>query len=182
MPDRGAEAVARAVGAAELRARRDEFLALLADAVEGGASVGFVLPFSAEDLEPFWDDVAAGLEAGERELLVHERDGRIVGTVQLVPCDKPNGRHRAEVQKLLVLRRARGAGVGEHLMREVERRAVARGHRLLVLDTREGSAAERLYRRLGWQAFGTVPEYANDPDGTPASCVFFYKRCGTAAE
>ncbi len=173
-------APARAVVAAELRARRDEFVALLADAVESGASVGFVLPLSAGDLEPFWDNVAAGLDAGGRELLVHEHDGRIVGAVQLVPCDKANGRHRAEVQKLVVLRSARGAGIGEHLMREVERRAALRGHRLLVLDTREGSAADRLYRRLGWQAFGAVPDYALDPDGTPAACVFFYKQCGAA--
>ncbi len=180
MCDRNSAAPARALDAAELRARRDEFVALLADAIEGGASVGFVLPFSAEDLEPFWDDVAAGLEAGGRELLVHEHGGRIVGAVQLVPCGKPNGRHRAEVQKLIVLRRARGAGIGEHLMREVERIAAARGHRLLLLDTREGSAADRLYRRLGWHPFGAVPDYAVDPDGTLAACVFFYKRCGTA--
>jgi acetyltransferase len=178
MPERNIGASTRGVDATELRARRDEFVALLADAIESGASVGFVLPFSVGDLEPFWDDVAAGLDVGGRELLVHEDDGRIVGTVQLVPCDKPNGRHRAEVQKLIVMRRARGAGIGGRLMREVERRAAARGHRLLLLDTREGSAADRLYRRLGWQAFGAVPDYALDPDGTPAACVFFYKQCG----
>ena len=38
------------------------------------------------------------------------------------------------------------------------------------------SAAESLYRRSGWTAFGTVPDYACDPDRTLAGCVFFYKR------
>ena len=52
----------------------------------------------------------------------------------------------------------------------------AHGIRLLLLDTREASAAEALYRRSGWTAFGAVPDYACDPDGTPAGCVFFFKR------
>jgi GNAT superfamily N-acetyltransferase len=72
----------------------------------------------------------------------------------------------------------RGEGIGARLMREVEAFATRRGHRLLVLDTRAHSEAEHLYRKLGWQAFGSVPDYASDPDGTLAYCVFFFKRCG----
>ncbi len=171
----------RGILATELRSRRDELCALLADAVDDGASVGFVLPHDRAAYGKHWDEVAAAAEAGRSEVLVAESDGRIVGTVQLTPCPKPNGRHRAEVQKLLVLRAARRSGLGATLMREVEALAASRGHRLLVLDTRQDSAAERLYRRLGWQAFGTVPDYACDPDGALAACAFFYKRCGGEA-
>ena len=35
-------------------------------------------------------------------LVVAERDGRIVGTVQLQPAESENGAHRGEVAKLLV--------------------------------------------------------------------------------
>ena len=171
----------RRIAAAELRARRDELTALLADAVEDGASVGFLLPHALGEYERHWDDVAAAVDAGRTEVLVAERGGRIAGTVQLTPCLRPNGRHRAEVQKLLVLRAARRAGLGTALMHAVVVLAASRGHRLLLLDTRGDSAAERLYRRLGWHAFGTVPDYACDPDGTPAGCTFFYKRCVEAA-
>ncbi len=171
----------RAIDAVELRARRDERVALLADAVDDGASVGFVLPHARSEYANHWDDVAAAVDAGRSEVLVAERGGRIAGTVQLTPCPRPNGRHRAEVQKLLVLRTARRGGLGTTLMHEVEALAARRGHRLLLLDTRGDSAAEHLYRRLGWQAFGSVPDYACDPDGTPAACTFFYKRCGEAA-
>ena len=136
------------IAAAELRARRNELCALLADAVDDGASVGFVLPHDHAAYGKHWDEAAAALDAGRSEVLVVERSGRIVGTVQLTPCHKPNGRHRAEVQKLLVLRTARHSGLGATLMHEVEALAVARGHRLLLLDTRSDSAAERLYRRL----------------------------------
>jgi len=171
----------RVATAAELRARRDEWVALLADAVEGGASVGFVLPHARVEYDRHWDGVAAAVEGGRCAVLFCERAGEIVGTVQLTPCARPNGRHRAEIQKLLVLRSAREAGIGSALMREVEALAVRQGHRLLLLDTRGDSAAERLYHRLGWHAFGTVPDYACDPDGTPASCTFFYKSYGEGA-
>ena len=171
----------RVAGAAELRARRDELAALVSDAVDGGASIGFVLPHAPAEYDRHWDDVAAAVDAGRSVVLVCERARRIVGTVQLTPCARPNGRHRAEVQKLLVLRSARQAGIGTMLMREVEALAILRGYRLLLLDTRGDSVAERLYRRLGWLAFGKVPDYARDPDGTLASCTFFYKPCSEAA-
>jgi len=173
-----ADAAVRAPAAAELRARRGELVALLADAVDGGASIGFVLPHERPEYERHWDDVTGAVDAGRSTVLVCEREGQIVGTVQLTPCARANGRHRAEVQKLLVLRAARENGIGTMLMREVEALAIRRGHRLLLLDTRGESAAERLYHRLGWQAFGSVPDYACDPDGTPAACTFFYKPCG----
>ena len=164
------------LSAPALRVRRDELVALLRDAVEGNASVGFVQPLAESSLQAFWDDIAAEVEAGERSALAAEQDGRIVGSVQLAPCTKDNGRHRAEVQKLLVHSGARRRGIARALMDAVEAHARAQGIRLLLLDTREASAAESLYRRSGWTAFGTVPDYACDPDGTPADCVFFYKR------
>jgi len=164
------------VSAPALRARRGEFLALLRDAVDGDASVGFVQPLAESSLQAFWNDVAADVEEGARSVLTVEQDGRVVGSVQLAPCMKDNGRHRAEVQKLLVLSGARRRGIARALMDAVEAHARMRGIRLLLLDTREASAAETLYRRSGWTAFGTVPGYACDPDGTPAGCVFFYKQ------
>ena len=164
------------VDAPMLRARRAEFVALLRDAVDDDASVGFVQPLAESSLCAFWDDVAAGVDQGARTVLAVEQDGRIVGSVQLAPCLKDNGRHRGEVQKLLVFSGARRRGIARALMDAVEAHARAQGIRLLLLDTREASAAESLYRRSGWTAFGTVPDYACDPDRTLAGCVFFYKR------
>jgi ribosomal protein S18 acetylase RimI-like enzyme len=172
------DVVVRTLEAPELRSRRDELVALLADAVDGGASVGYVLPHANGEYARFWDEVTVAAATEDRVVLVCERRGRIAGAVQFAPCNKPNGRHRGEVQKLLVLRESRGEGIGARLMREVEALAVRRGFRLLLLDTRAESAAERLYRRLGWQPFGSVPTYAADPDGALADCVFFFKRCG----
>ncbi|MEO8677191.1 MAG: hypothetical protein ABI569_16565, partial [Casimicrobiaceae bacterium] len=82
--------VVRALDAAELRARRNELVELIADAVDGGASVGYLLPHSTTDYVRLWDDVAQAVAGGECAVLVCERDGRFVGTVQLAPCGKPN--------------------------------------------------------------------------------------------
>jgi GNAT superfamily N-acetyltransferase len=166
------------VDAATIRARRPELAELLADAVSGGASVGFLSPSEPPALALFWDRVADDVARGERIVFVAERGGRIVGTVQVAPCMKDNGRHRAEVQKLLVHGSVRRAGIARALMAAVEAHAARAGWWLLLLDTRESSAAETLYRALGWTEIGRVPDYARDPDRTLASCVFFYKRVG----
>ena len=49
---------------------------------------------------------------------------------------------------------------------------------LLVLDTEAGSAAEGIYRRLGWRYGGSIPGYAVTPDGLPHATVYMYKNLG----
>lgn len=148
---------------------------ILRDCVEGGASVNFLHPLAPEAAQAFWEGVAAEVRAGRRRLFVARDAQGPAGTVQLIPAPQPNQPHRAEIAKLLVHRRARGAGLGAALMRAAERAALAAGRTLLTLDTEADSAGERLYRRLGWTAFGTVPGYALTPDGRPWPARFFYK-------
>jgi GNAT superfamily N-acetyltransferase len=143
-----------------------DLCAILRDAVERGASVGFVLPLEDAVVLDFWQGVIDDVRAGKRLLLVARLGGEIVGTVQLDPASKPNATHRAEVQKLLVHSRARRRGVGEALMRTVEAEARRRNRSLLVLDTVVGCDAERLYQRLGYQSAGVIPHFAITPDRT----------------
>src|SRR5713226_8048392 len=110
------------------------FLELLEDSVESGASIGFLAPLPAHDGHEFWRAVRSELADG-RVLLGAYVDGKLVGSVQLAPVAKPNGRHRAEVQKLLVLQAFRGRGIAKALMAAVERKAAELGRWLLVLDT-----------------------------------------------
>lgn len=152
-----------------------DLVALLQDAVESNASVGYVLPLADGELEAFWHEVALDIDDGLRYLLVVREQGRIVGTVILAPATKSNQAHRAEVQKLLVMRAARHRGIGEALMRRVEVLAATLGRWLLTLDTRATSDAERLYSRCGYAVAGSIPDYATDPDRRFAACTFFYK-------
>ena len=150
---------------------------LLIDCVDGGASVSFLLPLTAQRARAFWQRIADGVHSGERALLVAEdTQGAIVGTVQLVLDQPENQPHRADLAKMLVHRRARRQGVGEQLMQAAEGLARQCGKTLLVLDTVTGSDAERLYVRLGWQRVGVIPDYALGPQGGLCATTVFYRR------
>lgn len=148
---------------------------LLEDAVDAGASVGYLAPLAADDGRAFWRSVKSELAEG-RVLLGAYVEGKLVGSVQLATVSKPNGRHRAEVQKLLVLREFRGRGIGRALMAQIERKAKELGRWLLVLDTVPKQPAERLYERLGYQRGGVVPDYAEKSGGGFEPTVIFYKK------
>jgi GNAT superfamily N-acetyltransferase len=115
--------------------------------------------------------------AGARTVVLVARDDHgIVGTVQLQPAWAPNQPHRADVAKLIVHRRGRRRGIARALMEELERQARTERFTVLLLDTCQGTAAERLYAALGWTRVGVVPNFALNPNGTPCDTVFFYKQ------
>lgn len=155
---------------------------ILIDCVDGGASVSFMHPLTRTRADNFWNDVAPGVAAGERLLLVAlAPHGEIVGTVQVILKQPENQPHRADVAKLLVHRKARRTGLGAALVTAAEHAAALAGKRLLVLDTVTGSPAEQLYKRLGWQVSGVIPDYALWPDGRLCATTVFYKRIGNGA-
>lgn len=149
--------------------------ALLTDAVESGASVGFLAPLEHDTAMHYWAHTATSLGRDLR-LWVAERGSDVLGSVQLSLCERENGRHRAEVQKLFVLRSARGQGIAGELMATVESYAREHGRSLLFLDTQVGSTAERVYTRLGWIKAGEIPRYAASPDGTLHTTAYFWKE------
>jgi GNAT superfamily N-acetyltransferase len=157
------------------RSELDGLAAVLADCVDGGASVRYLAPFSLEQAREAFTAVADDVEQGRRVLLAAFLHGELVGTVQLALGMQPNSPHRAEVVQLLVRRSARRCGIAERLMAAVERVASLEGKSLLVLDTVTGDAAERLYARLGWTRVGEIPNYALYPDGRPCSTTYFWK-------
>jgi GNAT superfamily N-acetyltransferase len=159
------------VGAAEV----DGLVDVLVDCVEGGASVGFMLPLSRSRAHEFWSGVAEAVGRGDRALLVAEDDEGICGTVQLVLAQPDNQPHRADLSKMLVHRRARRRGLGEALMRAAEEMALDCGKTLLVLDAVTDGDAYRLYSRLGWQKVGDVPEFALWPEGGYCSTTYFFR-------
>jgi acetyltransferase len=152
-----------------------ELVALLTDSVHGGASVGFLAPLPPATAERYWADVFASLGPGH-SLFVAEDGERVVGSVQIDFCQKDNGRHRAEVQKLAVLSSCRGQGIASQLMRTLEEHAKQRGCTLLVLDTHAGSHAETVYRHHGWQCAGEIPDYAGLPSGELIATALYFKR------
>lgn len=148
--------------------------ALLIDVVHGNASIGFLAPLAAQDAEQYWTQVVAALGAG-LQLWVAENQGEIVGSVQLAPCMKSNGRHRADLQKLMVKQAQRGLGISRQLISAAENYAKHHQLSLLVLDTEAGSLAESVYRHWGWQKTGEIPHFALTPTGKMHATAVYYK-------
>lgn len=154
----------RMVSADEMAARISELGALLQACVHAGASINFVLPFDTADAEAFWREIVVpAVAAGGRIVLVAERDGHIVGSVQLGIDTPPNQPHRAEVAKLMVHPDMRRRGIARSLMAAIEQEARRCGRSLLTLDTRTGDSAGPLYAALGYQTVGVIPGYCRDP-------------------
>ena len=161
--------------AAEARHSLADLILLLQDAVESGASVGFLPPLAAANALEYWKRVLAAIDEGSRVLLLARENGRVIGTVQLDLAGMPNGSHRAEVMKLMVHRDWRRHGLGRALMMLVEEAARTAGRTLLVLDTRQGDPSEQLYSTIGYTRAGVIPQYARSASGELHTTVFFYK-------
>lgn len=165
----------RVWGSEEIDAREGELVALLQHCVADGASIGFMAPLSAEDASAYWQRVGRAVQAGDIRLWAAEADGRLIGSVQLALEQRTNGRHRAEVAKLMVDPALRRRGLGRALMQVLEAEARALGRSTLVLDTRAGDPSERLYEGLGYHRVGEIPNYALSTDGVLHSTAIYYK-------
>jgi len=163
------------LAAERFRAAIPELAELLVDAVETGASVGFLPPLTAADAERWWGTLTDDVSMGRVLVLLLRVDGRTLGTAQLRLAQLPNARHRAEVAKVLVHTSARRRGYGRMLMAAIEAAARNAGRHLLVLDTLSGSDAEGLYARLGWTRVAEIPQYAEVPHGRFAATTVYYK-------
>ncbi len=150
-------------------------ITLLQDAVASGASLGFLPPLSEEEAREYWLAVFEDVAQQQRVLLIARHAAQVAGAVQLELATKPNARHRAEVQKLFVLQQERKRGIGRLLMEGIESTAREHGRTLLVLDTRLGDNAERLYRKLCYTEAGIIPSYAQNAAGVLEATIIFYK-------
>lgn len=143
--------------------------------VKDGASVGFTDPNDRRAIDSFWKDKIYSLASHDCELFIARDNGFLAATVFINYCRTPNGRHRAEISKLLVHPQARRQGIARELMNRAEAMAWEKEISLLVLDTRSGDVASDLYLSLGWQIAGTIPCYARSIDNTLQTTTFMYK-------
>jgi GNAT superfamily N-acetyltransferase len=152
-----------------------ELVGLLQDAVESGASVGFLAPLSTAEARNYWMAALSEVARGERVILL-ARDGvSIIGCAQLHLTARPNARHRAEIQKLVVHTQWQGKGLGRALLGAIEKVAIEKGRTLLLADAREGGYGDRLFARSGYTRVGLIPRYQRGSDGHYDSTVIFYR-------
>ena len=145
--DRGAGAVMRRATRADVPA----IVALLADDELGRQREDLADPLP----EAYWEAFAA-IDADPRQLLaVAEREGTIVGTLQLtfLPHLTHRGSERALVEAVRIARDARGGGLGRTMLEWAIEQARQRGCRMVQLTTdKQRTDARRFYESLGFEA------------------------------
>src|SRR5262249_42644142 len=121
---RGCQAMIVTLSAERAEAVLGQLAELLIDAVDSGASVGFMPPLGETEARRYWRGVIQAIREGSRVLLAAFEGQVVQGSVQLALEMRANGSHRAEAMKLFVHRRARRQGLAKALMAELEATAI----------------------------------------------------------
>lgn len=155
----------------------ERLTALLADCVNQGASLGFYRPAQTERIVNYWQATSKQLENKDKQLFIaFDEQNNVAGTVQLNLCQKQNGCHRGEVEKLLVDPTFQRRGIATHLMKALEAWAQQHGIQLLYLDTQTGDKSESFYRTREYVLSGTIPSFVKDAQGMLHSTSVYYKE------
>ena len=110
---------------------------------------------SSSSPPPTADELQAIVDTPDSVLFVARLDGRVVGSLTLACYRIPTGL-KAWIEDVVVDADARGQGVGEALNRAAVAEAAHRGAKNVSLTSRSSrEAANRLYRRLGFQPYET---------------------------
>jgi ribosomal protein S18 acetylase RimI-like enzyme len=166
-----------------LSVERTEFLddAELADLCEAtdaaiieGGGFGWVAPQGREALARHFRGV---LLVPACELFIAKLDGVPVGSAQLLrpPRNNEAQSFSAQLTHAYIAPYARGYGLARLLVKRVEERASALGHRVLNLDVRDTqTTAITLFEAMGYTRWGTHPAYAR-VRGQTVSGHYYYK-------
>ena len=125
-----------------------------------GGGFGWLTPPSRQVLERYWKGVTL---IPERSMFVARMNGAVVGSAQLArpPRNNEAQAFAATITTNFIAPFARGHGLARDLAIAVERTAREDGYTHLKLDVRETqSAAIQLYESLGYEHWGTNPNYA----------------------
>jgi ribosomal protein S18 acetylase RimI-like enzyme len=114
-----------------------------------------LIPQLSQAAPPTRDDLAALLAGGTLLFVARDASGPLIGALSLVLYRIPTG-VRGRIEDVVVDESARGQGVGEALVQAALDAAREAGVRSVGLTSApERAAANRLYRRLGFEQRAT---------------------------
>lgn len=128
------------------------------------------------------DENLRGAGQGTRLHLVAEVDGIVAGSALLIRDPHPLHRHRAGLFGLVVSTAYQRRGIARRLVEALGTRAATLGIEILETSCRAGTAAEAVYARLGFTAFGRLPRGIREPWGSQRvyDQVYFYRPVADA--
>jgi L-amino acid N-acyltransferase YncA len=138
-------------------ADRDAIWEIFHDVIAPGDTYAFDPQMSRQDAVAYWF-------RSDTHTYVAEQDRHVVGTYILRPNQSGGGSHVANAA-FMVASKARGQGIGramgEHCLTEARRLGFSAMQFNFVISTNEG--AIRLWKQLGFEIVGTLPEAFRDP-------------------
>lgn len=145
----------------ELEARFTESAhRILSDLVTAGAALGWLEPPSRDEVAELLGHVMSGVKAGDAALRVAYVDRRLVGLGYWLRYARPTHRPHADLEKIAVDTATHGRGIGRALTAALITDARDAGIEVLTLDARgDNTRALRLYRSLGFTAYGSLPDF-----------------------
>lgn len=124
--------------------------------------------FSADTLSQVKDRVAMYLRgyAAEKSVpLIAEVDGHVIGTTLMTFNEHPLRAHICNLGDVVVNPAFQRMGIARRLIEECKRRAAEKGLRMVCVDSRGGTPAETVYRKLGFIEYGRLPQGLIEPWG-----------------
>lgn len=105
-------------------------------------------------LDPRYEMAFADIDRDPNQrLIVAERDGVVIGTMQLtfLPGIAFRGGRRGQIEAVRIASHLRGEGLGGEMIDWAVEQCRARGCRMVqLMSMRERTDAHRFYQRLGW--------------------------------
>jgi GNAT superfamily N-acetyltransferase len=105
-------------------------------------------------LDPRYEMAFADIDTNpEQRLIVAERDGAVIGTMQLsfLPGIAFHGAWRGQIEAVRIASHLRGEGLGGQMIAWAVEQCRVRGCRMVQLTSKQDRVdAHRFYERLGW--------------------------------
>jgi ribosomal protein S18 acetylase RimI-like enzyme len=140
-------------------ARRDRTVKLLMESVHDEGMLGFE---EADELKAkiFVADLAGRLNDNDCWLLQADAGNDLAYSVVMERWGNPTGAHIAELNKAIVNHKYRGGRLVMQAFSEILKKAETEGIEKFVIDVREGTRAEKLWRAIGFKEYGRLEDYS----------------------
>lgn len=131
-----------------------QFWTVFQQVVADGETYAYPDDLTSEQAAALWLEPPPG-----RAVMAVDDDGAVLGSAKMGPNRPGRGAHVATAS-FMVTPAGRGLGVGRALGEHVVAWAAAAGYRGIQFNAvvESNAAAVHLWRSLGWQVVGTVPE------------------------
>ena len=136
-------------------ARRDRTIKLIMESVKDEGMLGFE-EADEPKVKNYVVDLAARLNSNDCWLLQADAESDLAYSVVMERWVNPTGGHVAELKKAIVNRKYRGGKLVIQGFSMILKKAKTEGIDKFVIDVREGTRAEKLWRSIGFKEYGRL--------------------------